>query len=335
MIQVGVMGYGQWGSNYVRILHELNGCSVVVVCDIRQERLQALKRRFPGVSVERNWEHILKNPPDAVIIATPASTHYTLAKKFLESGSHLLVEKPLATDSSEARELVRLAEKKKRVLMVGHVFEYHPAIQKMKEEIQRGTLGRLFYLVSIRANLGPIRPDVNAAWDLAPHDVSIFSYLTGLQPISVAAQGGDYLKRGRPDIAFITLRYSNGLLASIHVSWLAPQKRREITVVGSKKMLIFNDMKPEEQLRIYNKRVIRDYQTFGEFKLLCQEGDIRVPKISTIEPLKNLCFHFLEGVRTGKKLLASGEDGLQVVAMMEAIQRSMEEKGTPIPIRKM
>ena len=337
MIKVGVVGCGQWGSNYIRIFHELEGCHIDFVCDVNEKRLRSLKRCYPDVSVETSWKKMTRHSPQTVVIATPATTHYLLAKRFLESGSHVLIEKPMATSMTEAQALVRLAEKKKRVLMVGHVFEYHPAVQKMKEEIQKGTLGRLFYLYSIRSNLGPIRHDVNAVWDLAPHDLSIFSYLTGSQPLVVIAEGDAYFKRGREDVAFITLRYPNRLLASIHVSWLAPRKRREITIVGSKQMLIFNDMKPEEPLRFYNQGVDREpsYRTFGDFKLLFREGDIRIPRVPPTEPLKNLCLRFLEAVQKGQgaPASASGGDGLRVIATLEAIQRSLRKKGMPIHVK--
>ena len=333
MIQIGVIGYGQWGPNHVRNFLQLVDSTVTSCADLSVDRLKSLRQSFQNVRPTKNYKEILKDPRiDAVVVATPTHTHYPLVKESLLSGKDVLCEKPLCLREIEARELIRIARQKKRILMVGHVFLFNSGIQKMRDLIRKKQCGRLYYLHSERTNLGPFRTDVNAVWDLAAHDVSIFNYLLNSMPIEVSARGGAYLQQKIEDVAFISLVYPQEVLVNIHVSWLDPRKVRQMTVVGTKRMVIWDDLDHVGPVRIYDRQVVPRYyyETFGEFQLLAKEGTITIPKINLHEPLKEQAVHFVNCIKFRKQPLTDGRAGLSVIRVLLGIQKSLNRKGAPI-----
>jgi predicted dehydrogenase len=333
MINIGIIGCGHWGPNHIRNFNSLKDSRVLMCADLEKRRLAAIKDSFGNVEVTNNYFDILKNKEiNAVIIATPTKTHYKITKESLEHNKDVLCEKPLATSVAEAKELVGLAKRKKRILMVGHVFMYNAGIQKLKEYVDKGTLGRIYYICAKRTNLGPIRNDVNAVWDLASHDISIFLYLLNSQPLKVSACGEAFLHKELEDIAFISLRYPKKILGNIHVSWLDPRKIREITIVGDKKMAVWDDLNITEPIRLYDKGVMREpyYDSFDEFRLIPKEGDITIPRLPFSEPLKNQGIHFLECVKKRKSPLSDGNNGLAVVKTLNAVITSLKTNGRAI-----
>ena len=333
-VGVAILGCGYWGINYVRVFGELAESRVVTVCDQRAERLRELKRRLPGVHLTtRADEAIRRDGVEAVVVCTNATTHHDVALQCLRAGKHVLVEKPLTTVSGDADELIELAESQSRVLMVGHTFVYNGGVRKVKEHMKQGT-DKVYYLYSCRTNLGPIRQDVDCVWDLATHDVSIMNFLLGQPPVEASARGGFYLQDGKVDVAFITLKYPNDVLANIHVSWLDPKKIRQLTIVGDRKMVTWDDMQPGNPISIYDKGVVREpfYKDFGEFQLVTKEGDVLIPKVRAEEPLRAQTNYFIGAVATGKLDLCGPEEGVAVVRVLEAIQKSMAGNGAPMTI---
>jgi len=337
MITIGIVGLGYWGPNYARAFDSLSESEVRYCCDTNNEVLQNMKISNRFIKITSNYQDMLSDPEvNAVVIATPASTHYQIAKECLERGKDTLVEKPFTLSSKEAEELVALARKKERVLMVAHTFEYNPAVHKLRGYISNGDLGDIYYLHFSRTGLGPIRKDTNAMWDLAPHDISMLLYLTGEMPLDVSARGRSYLQKGIEDVVFLTPTIPNNILASIHVSWLDPYKLRKLTVVGSEKMAVFDDVDKTETLRILDKGVQRfgerSYADYGEFQLSVRDGNILIPKIEMTEPLKNQCLHFLECIEERKEPLTNGEEGLKVVKILEAAQESLGNNGKVVAV---
>ncbi len=337
MVRLAIVGCGHWGPNYLRILQLIEGVEMVSVCDRKEEALQKVRRQYPHLQTVADFSSILSNSKiDAVIIATPASAHAPLVKEALRAGKHTLVEKPLALKVEEAEELVELSAARKRVLMVGHTFLYNPAVRKMKECVDRGILGKIYYLQSARTHLGLIKNDVSAVWDLAPHDISIFSYLLGKGPHRVSAVGSSHLNEKLHDVAFLNLFYDHNVLGNIHISWVDSNKLRQVAVIGSKARILFDDLNPLERIRIFEKGVSLDkpYSTFGEFQLLLRDGDIVSPKIEPEEPLRNVCLEFLDSIATGNRPLADGRNGLEVVRTMCAIEKSIERNGEPVEVQE-
>ena len=333
MIRLAVIGGGHWGANYLRIFHWIEGVETVYVCDRDPNVLARAKKQYPSLQTTSDFSKILQDAAiQAVVIATPASTHEALLTSSLQAGKHVLVEKPLALNVPDAERVVRLAQEAKRVLMVGHTFLYNSAVRKMKELIQKGALGKIYYLHATRTHLGLIRNDVSALWDLAPHDVSIFSYLLDQEPRKVSAVGTACLKGGLHDVAFINLFYGDGVIGNIHLSWVDSNKLRQVAVVGSKARVLFDDLNTLERIRIFEKGVSIDkpYDSFGEFQLLLRDGDIISPKVDAEEPLRNVCLEFIECVKTGKRALADGMNGLRVIRTLCAMQKSIEREGEPI-----
>ena len=335
--QVGlaIVGCGYWGMNYVRIFNELLDSRVLAVCDQSLDRLQEVARRFPGVHLTTQIEEATSLPGvDAVVVCTEATTHYDIARRLLLAGKHILVEKPLTTTSTDAHKLIGLAESTSTVLMVGHTFIFNAGVRKVKEYVRTGD-GRVYYLYARRTNLGPIRRDVNALWDLAPHDIAIFNYLLDSTPQWVSAVGGKVLRNCREDVGFISLGYPDNVLAHVHVSWADPDKRREVVVVKSDKRIIFNDLNGIEQVRVFEKGVSPVEQeplNYGEFRFEIRDGDIISPRIEPVEPLKNQCRHFLECVRSGKRPISGGVEGREVVRVLEAVNRSIESRGIQVEV---
>jgi predicted dehydrogenase len=335
---VAIIGCGNWGTNYVRIFSELPQSKIIAVCDREPARLKDLKRWFPHVHLTTDIDDVVRHRRvEAVVVCTPATTHYEVTHHCLSSGKHVLVEKPITTAVAGATELIDLAESKGVLLMVGHTFLYNPAIRKLKEYITRGDAGRVYYLYARRTNMGPIRHDVNALWDLSPHDISIFNYILDGAPEWVSAVGARVLRNGREDVGFVSLGYSADIVAHIHVSWADAFKVRELVVVGSDKRIIFNDSDPLERLRVFHKGVTvaePEAPTYGEHQLLMRDGDIVSPKVEVSEPLKNECSDFLECIRTGSRPMSDGIAGREVVRVMEAIDFSMQYKGVPVPVQR-
>lgn len=334
-IDVAVVGCGQWGVNHVRVLSEIREARVAMVVDADAKRLAAIAQKFAGVRTSTRLGDLLadKSIP-AVVVATPSASHHAVVKEVLAAGKDVLCEKPLCVTSPQARELAELAERASRILMVGHVFVFNNAIQRLRELVAGGGLGQVYYLRAERTNLGPIRKDVNVTFDLATHDISIFNYVLGADPVEVSARGQVYLQPGVEDVSFVSLTYPDRALAHVHVSWLDPRKVREITAVGDKKMAVWNDMDPIEPIRIYDKGVVSkpEYETYGEFHFALRDGDIVIPKVVLHEPLKNQAMHFLGCVQGRTRPTTSGRDGLRVVQVLEAIQQSMARGGAPVAI---
>lgn len=334
MIEVAVVGAGHWGPNLIRNFHNRITSKVTWVVDREQERLALVRERYPGLQTTDRVEDALDDPEvDAVVVATPTVTHFRLSRAALEADKHVLVEKPMAQEVAEAETLTELAEGRGLVLMVGHVFLYNQAIQRAKSYLEQGELGKLFYISMIRTNLGPIRMDVNAAWDLAAHDLSVASYWLDAQPERVAGIGGSWINSGIEDAVFATLRYPGEIVVNLHVSWLSPRKVRQITVVGERRMLTFDDMELSEPLRLYDKRVTDRrtnagfIDTFASFRTSIREGDIVIPKVAADEPLKAECDEFLRCVREGDRPLSDGRSGVGVVRALAALDRSMRNHG--------
>jgi predicted dehydrogenase len=332
---IAVIGCGYWGMNYVRIFNELVDSRVVAVCDQSPERLKEVSRRFPGIYLTTQVDDAASHPGvDAVVVCTEATTHFNVTRRLLLAGKHVLVEKPLTTIAAEADKLVDLAESNSAILMVGHTFIFNAGVRKVKELMQKGD-GRVYYLYARRTNLGPIRRDVNALWDLAPHDIAIFNYLLDSAPQWVSAVGGKVLRNCRDDVGFISLGYPDNVLAHVHVSWADPDKAREVVVVKSDKRIVFNDLNGIEQVRVFEKGVSPVEQeplNYGEFRFEIRDGDIVSPHIEPVEPLKQQCRHFLECVRTGKRPISSGAEGRDVVRVLEAVNRSIECKGLQVEV---
>ncbi|HEY6477835.1 MAG TPA: Gfo/Idh/MocA family oxidoreductase [Polyangia bacterium] len=340
-IRIAVIGAGHWGPNLIRNFDSPPASVVKMVVDRDGARLEQVRARFPDAAVSQNAADAFGDPAiDAVVIATPTSSHHALVKAALEAGKHVLVEKPISTHGDEADELVALAARRARVLVVGHVFIFNLAVQRVRAYIEAGDLGRIYYVSMVRTNLGPIRVDVNAAWDLMSHDISIVNYWLRSEPETASAVGGTWINAGREDAVFATLRYPGDVLVNVHASWLNPRKSRDVTVAGDKRMLTFDDMNVAEPLRIYDKRVSDQatipevIDTFASFRASIRDGDITIPKVSTGEPLRNECQHFLDCIRTGKPPLVGGTEGAAVVRALEAIDRSMRDHGREQAVRR-
>lgn len=337
-IRIGLLGYGYWGPNYARALSEMPGVSVSFICDAQDAQLRRAASRYPQIPILSDVSDAMRrDDTDAVIISTPASTHYKLARLVLESGRHVIVEKPLALEIEHCQELGELADKKGLVLMVAHTFLYNSGIQKLREYVNSSSFGRVYYLHATRTNLGPIRHDVNAVWDLAPHDISIFNYLLDEQPQWASAIGSRALGNEREDVAFITLGYSNDVVGNIHVSWADPNKVREVVVVGSRQRLVFDDLNSLERVRVYEKGVSvgeTHAGSFGEFKLLMRDGDIISPKIELNEPLKKQISDFVESILENRRPISDALTGMHVVETLKAIDISIRERGRAVEVAK-
>ncbi|HEX7097882.1 MAG TPA: Gfo/Idh/MocA family oxidoreductase [Acidimicrobiia bacterium] len=340
MTGVAVVGAGHWGPHLVRNFNDHLSSQVLWVVDTDEVRRRAIGERFPTVALTDSIEDALADARvDAVVIATPTKTHADLAGRALRSGKHVLVEKPLAHSIDAARGLVGLADENDLVLMVGHVFLFNPAYQAAKELIDEGHLGRVRYLSMVRTNLGPVRVDVNAGWDLASHDISIANHWLNAQPVEVSATGGSWLNDGVQDVVFASFLYPEGQMVHIEASWLNPRKRRLASVVGSERMLTVDDMDLNEPLRIYDKGVVesgseRIADTFAGFRAQIREGEVRIPHVVAGEPLKRECEAFLDRVAGKPDALSDGWTGLRVVAALEAIDRSIAAGGAAVPVEE-
>jgi predicted dehydrogenase len=337
-INVALVGLGYWGPNLARNIAILDGAKLHTLCDAQQDRLDRIGRQYPGAILTSDFEAVLADDKvQAVVLATPVVSHFDLARRALLAGKHVLVEKPLAQTSIQCAELIEIATKAGLTLMVGHVFLYNAAVRRMKDYIDSGELGDVHYIYSQRLNLGQVRHDVNALWNFAPHDLSILSYWLGMEPERVMARGYSYVQPGIEDVVFMTLDFPGGIGANVHISWLDPFKTRQMTVVGSKKMIVYDDVSADARITIYDKGVSRSrrddagppgsYETFGEFQLLLRAGDVLIPKVDFTEPLRVELQHFVDCIGSGEAPLTDGVSGLRVVRALEAAQASMDADG--------
>jgi len=330
-LRIGVVGSGNWGRNHVRTVAGLADAELVAVCDTEAKTRERIARQHPGVLVTGELNDLLQRS-DAVIVASPAGTHAGVARRCIEAGKPCLVEKPFALNVRDAEDVAKLAAERKVPVLAGHLLVFHAAVERLRTLVQGGELGKIFYLYGLRVNLGQVRQDENALWSFGPHDVSVALHLLGEAPVRVAAQGKSYLQPKIEDVVFLTMEFASGVLAHVQLSWLDPHKERKLTVVGAKKMVVFDDMEPREKLRIYDKGVDRppEYGSFGE-SLAIREGDIFVPRISTVEPLAAELAHFVRVARGTEAPHpgATADDGVQVVRVLEAASRSLANAGAP------
>jgi predicted dehydrogenase len=330
VLSVGVVGLGYWGPNLARNFSQLPGCCLGGLCDLDPDRLEKMRPLHPGVAQFASFDQMLAETNlDAVVVATPVRQHFPLAKAALLAGKHVLVEKPLASNAAECDELIELAGSRGLTLMVGHIFLYSAAIQMIRKIIKSGDLGEIRYINSQRLSLGLFHNDINVVWDLAPHDISIILYLLGVAPICVNCQGHAHITPGIEDVANLSLTFEGGQFATIQSSWLEPRKVRQMTIVGTRRMIIYDDIEPIEKIRIYDTRIERPphYDSFCEFHYSYHSGDCYIPRIEQVEPLRQMCQHFLESSLGGTPPLTGGVSGLEVVRILEASSMSLQANG--------
>lgn len=331
VVRLGVIGCGYWGPNLIRNFQELPNAKIVGICDLRSERLKPLSRKFPWAKHTTNYRDLLKDPAiDALVVATPVSTHYEMARRALRAGKHVLVEKPLAQTTREAMALTRLARRSNKILMVGHTFEYHPAVLKVADLLAAREIGELYYIDSTRVNLGLYQADgLNVIWDLAPHDISIILHWLNATPRKVSAWGRAFVHKKIEDVAFIRLEFPGGVLALTHVSWLAPTKIRRMTVVGDKKMIIYDDLENVEKIKVADRSAQLNPSS-RELRVGYRMGDIVSPRLDTTEPLAQECSHFIHCVLQNRIPRTDGEKGIQVVRVLEAAGKSLRKGGLAV-----
>ena len=332
-VAIGVVGCGYWGPNLVRNLRKIDQCTVKAICDVNVGRLSHVQGLYPEVEAVTDYKHFLNGIGlDAVVVATPVSQHYPLAKAALLAGKHTFIEKPMASSSAECEELVEIAKRNGVVLMVGHTFLYSCPIRKIKEIVDSGDIGEIRYINCRRLNLGLFQKDINVAWDLAPHDISIILHILNEFPSSVNCQGNAHVTAGVEDVTNISLSFRNNRFATIQSSWLEPRKVREMTIVGTRRMIVYDDLQPNEKLRIYDVRVERPphYNTFAEFQYSYHYGDSYIPHLQQEEPLRSLSQHFVDCIQTGATPVTGGREGLELVRILEAASESLLAKGAPV-----
>jgi len=340
MINLAQIGVGYWGPNLLRNFYAIGEVVVKKIIDINPASLEYVRKNYKSIATGTDIKEILKDKDiDAVIIATPARLHYDMAKEVLLSGKHCFVEKPLALKSSEAEELIKIAREKGLILMIGHVFLYNAAVNYLKECIGKGELGKIYYIYTQRLNLGRIRTDVNVLWNLAPHDISIVLYLLGKIPVSVTAFGMSYIQSNIEDVVFMNMRFDDGTIVHSHVSWLDPKKVRTVTIIGSNKMAIYDDVS-DNRIKIFDKGIdvnsknnnLGDFDNFGKFQLIKRAGDIYIPKIDFTEPLRSEASHFIDCINKNKNPVSDGPNGLMVTKIIEAAFKSLENQSKEIEL---
>ncbi len=329
MIGIAVVGYGYWGPNLVRNFAETEGAAMKMCCDSDPQRLALAQKRSPAMAGTTDFDEVLRNPAvNAVAIATPVHTHYELAKRAIRAGKHVLVEKPLTMRVDHAEELVMLAEKTGVVLMVDHVFIYNPAVLKMNELVMQGRLGKLFFIDSVRINLGLFQHDINVVWDLAPHDLSIVDFLLGRLPLLLSAYGSTHTGDETEDVAYLNLDYGDGLIANFHVNWLSPVKVRRMIIGGSERSLIYDDMDVMEKVKVYDRgiEVGEDLEQRRKVLISYRSGDVWSPNLASSEPLARMTEHFVSCIKNGQEPISDGKVGLRIVKILDAAQRSIKSK---------
>jgi predicted dehydrogenase len=332
-IVVGVVGCGYWGPNLVRNFKALPNCHLKAMCDLSETRLKHMRSLYPDVEGVTDFGHLLNGVDlDAVVVAAPVRHHFSLAKASLLAGKHTLIEKPMASSSAECEELIDIAESKGLVLMVGHTFLYSAPVHKIVEIVQAGDIGEIRYINSRRLNLGLFQKDINVAWDLAPHDISIILHILDEFPLVLNCQGNAHVTPGIEDVTNISMSFRHKRFATIQSSWLEPRKVREMTIVGTRRMIVYDDLETHEKIRIYDARVERPphHDTFAEFHYSYHYGDIYIPHLKQEEPLKLECQHFLDCIEKGTTPLTSGRAGLELVRILEAASTSLKENGAPV-----
>ena len=332
-LRVAVIGAGYWGPNLVRNFFEAPGAETIAVCDLSQERLDAIRKRYPSVRTTSDYRELLADPEiDAICIATPVSTHHKLATQALAAGKHVLVEKPLAATTAEAESIVRRAREAKRVLAVGHTFVYNPAVTKVREILESRQIGDVYYVDSQRVNLGLHQFDINVLWDLGPHDVSIVLYWLGEEPDWISCSGACYIQPTIEDVVFLEMGFPSGAIAHAHLSWLAPGKRRTMTVVGSKQMVVYDDVEVAEKVKVFDHGV--DEMDADELRRSYRAGDVHAPRIAATEALQIEVRDFIDAIRADRAPLSDGALGLRVVRVLESAMRSLREHGSRVPYRE-
>ncbi len=335
MMRAAVIGCGYWGPNLIRNLRLAHGCRLAAVCDLDEKRLAHMKTLYPEVATTKDFTSIVNDPAiDAIVVATPVHPHHAMASAALQAGKHVMIEKPMARSSRECEELCRLAKRRKRVLMIGHTFLYSAPVRKMREIVAAGDLGELHYISARRLNLGLFQRDINVTWDLAPHDLSIILYLMGTSPTAVNCQGSHSVDPEVEDVTNLSLFFPRGDYATIHSSWLDPRKVRDMTVVGSRRMIVYDDLEPLRKLTIYDVHVERPphYDTFAEFQYAYHYGDMYSPYIKQDEPLKVQCQHFVDCALNGTTPMTPGEQGLELVRILEAASLSLQRQGARVAL---
>ena len=338
MIRIGVIGYGYWGPNLVRNFFETPGMQVACVSDLRADRLALVHSRYPSIRTTQDFRELIEDPSiDAVAIATPVSTHYDLALRALQEGKHVLVEKPLASNTEQVQHLMDLAQKRNLVLMVDHTFVYTGAVRKIRELVDSGTLGEIYYYDSVRVNLGLFQHDVNVLWDLAVHDLSIMDYVLPFRPCAVSATGLSHLPGGPENIAYLTLFFEGSQIAHIHANWLAPVKLRRTLIGASRKMIVYDDLEQSEKIKVYDKGITLNNQPNPEklYQLLVgyRTGDMLAPQIDVSEALRREIDHFVDCIQHQKEPMTGGNSGLRVVEILQAASQSMAQHGRPVDLR--
>jgi predicted dehydrogenase len=335
MISIAVVGAGAWGKNHIRVFSEIPNVRLKYICDQDPSKLSSLQKTYSQSKMVSDLTPILQDPEvKGVVVASSATSHYSLSKEILLADRDVLVEKPMALNPRDAQEMIEIAERKGKILMVGHLLIYHPVVDRLKEMIASGELGGIYYIYTQRVNLGIIRQDENALLSFAPHDLSVILHLLEEEPVDVSAHGESYIQKGIEDVVFLSLRFSDGKMANIHLSWLDPHKLRRITIVGSKKMVVFDDMEASEKLKIYDKGVRNlSYDTYGEY-LSLRFGDITIPNVKMVEPLRSEAEHFIQCIESRNKPKTGGQDGLKVVNILMAAQESLKRKGVPIVLER-
>ena len=334
-VTVGIVGFGYWGPNLVRNFRSIADCQLQTVCDLSAKRLEQMHSLYPNVAGEADFNVLVNDPGiDAIVIATSARTHYSMAKACLSAGKHVLIEKPMACATSECEELIALAKQQGKVVMVGHTFLYSAAVRKIKEIVDNRDLGDLRYIAARRLNLGLFQKDINVTWDLAPHDISIILHIMQELPQSVNCRGGASITSGIEDMTSMSLQFTKERSAIIHSSWHDPRKVREMTIVGSKRMIVYDDVAPLEKIKVYDVRVERPphYNSFAEFQYAYHYGDTYSPYIKHDEPLRAECQHFVDCIQNGSTPLTSGATGLEVVRILEASSESLRRQGAPVTL---
>jgi predicted dehydrogenase len=331
VLRLGVIGYGYWGPNVARNFHAQPDCRIVAICDRDPAARARAEAQYPGIATRADAADVLTaSDVDAVAIATPVSSHYTLARQALDHGKHVFVEKPFTATSAEAEDLIARADRGRRVIAVDHTYLFTGAVRKIKELVDGGALGRLYYYDSTRVNLGLFQHDVNVIWDLAPHDFAIIDHVLGLEPEQVVATGQAHLN-GHEDLAYVTIYFPNGVIAHVNVNWLSPMKVRTTLLGGDRKMVVWNDLEPAEKLKVYDKGVeITSQQGIYDLLVSYRSGDMWAPRIEDGEALQRETRHFLDCVASGQQPLNDGSSGLRVVRILEAAQRSIERRGAPV-----
>ena len=328
------IGVGNWGKNILRNFYNHPRVEIPIVCDSDEKVVSRIAADYPGLAVTSNLQQVYdRDDYDAAVIATPPDTHYSIAREFLMRGKHVFVEKPMVLQLEDGEELNRVAKQQRRILMVGHILEYHPAFEKVKQMIDAGELGDIYYIYTSRVNLGVIRQTENSLWSFAPHDISIILMFMNQQPVRVVSTGQSFIQPGIEDVVFTTLHFADGKMAHIHVSWLDPHKIRKVTVVGSKKMAVIDDMEASEKIRIYDKGVdfTGSYSAYGEY-LTLRIGNILIPSVKHQEPLKLECQHFIDCILNNTPPRSDSEDGLRVVRVLNAAQESLKQGGVPVEL---